>query len=1161
MGFVKLVSSKQSVDKKNKKSVKGYKRSIAFIVAVPLFILLAIYIKLLISPISLQMFDKQLNDIAIDSLPKGFEVELGNPFLALEAAAIPVIKFSPVTFIDSKTRAKIEMESLDIGFSPLNAIFGQPGVNITLLQPKIKIIQDLHGPRLGEFEFIEDSEGKDAAVWVMEGENSFPLVDITSKGIDVTGEAPKESQFQFRSDNDLMIANFTGIFAGLLEFERLNKQGKISSLKIINGNIDMHDSVYGLFRQLSNIHFEISANKHGAIGKFTTQIANREVKSDFSLLRNAGSKTKLIANLINIDFASLLTFLDDPRSLIAVKGGGNIEINIDYDENNNLIEKGIFSIKPINSNLRIQDDFFPLVIENLNALWFPKEAKFTIEKTKFLVGKSYATAGGEFFLGFDESFGPTLSMVIKASDVNIHINNLKAQKHLFDQINFSGWVAPLYGAIGIDQIIVKKPDALLWAKGRADLLQKGMGINIEIGGEGSSVDDLKRLWPYFIASTARKWFVKNAKDGIVNSASMQLNFPSGSLPVNDEEMVIPNGAIKIDLSGRDVKFIPWKGLNPLKVDGEVTLKMRDYATTVTMQGATQKTKNGDVDFTNSAIIIDGERAGASVFELSGDIAGSLSSIISLGDIILPNKLDELNIPIDVNNLEGDVKGSLVATFVVPDSNNGEMEQIDYAANGVVNNFNSSDNIGGYSFDSGSFSFSLNQAGYNFNGAAQIADIDADIIVEGAIDGEQKVIISTELSIKELKDLGFDASSFLKGKVRVIAQPLGDGLLKLSANLKDAQINFTDLGLQKNIGVAGLLEAKVLQANDKIKISDLSLSFADIRIAGDMLIDNNNGFQSANFSTFSLSKMDNASLIVKPSKNGLALKIRGERMDLKPMLKRAFALDQPSVGGVQSTQYAKTLLLDIELKQAIGFYGVVAHNFDLNMNLHGTDLRNVSLQTQFSQGNSVSIVTNPIQDGRIMSMAFADAGTLLRFLNIYPRLLGGSGTLSMTTDAKTNVDTGEINLSNFSLIDESKIAEILGNHSDSRSIVANENRVNFKFGKVNFIRKKGQTEIIDGVLDGGEVGGTLRGFINTKDSVYDLTGTYIPLFGLNSIFQKIPLFGVILGGREGEGLIGVTFAIRGPLNKPEFIINPASILAPGMFRSLFEFRSREGASPQ
>ena len=45
-------------------------------------------------------------------------------------------------------------------------------------------------------------------------------------------------------------------------------------------------------------------------------------------------------------------------------------------------------------------------------------------------------------------------------------------------------------------------------------------------------------------------------------------------------------------------------------------------------------------------------------------------------------------------------------------------------------------------------------------------------------------------------------------------------------------------------------------------------------------------------------------------------------------------------------------------------------------------------------------------------------------------------------------------------------------------------------------------------------------------------------------------------REAWDLFGITFAIRGPLDKPDFKINPMSALVPGAFRRMFEYRSRE-----
>ncbi len=52
----------------------------------------------------------------------------------------------------------------------------------------------------------------------------------------------------------------------------------------------------------------------------------------------------------------------------------------------------------------------------------------------------------------------------------------------------------------------------------------------------------------------------------------------------------------------------------------------------------------------------------------------------------------------------------------------------------------------------------------------------------------------------------------------------------------------------------------------------------------------------------------------------------------------------------------------------------------------------------------------------------------------------------------------------------------------------------------------------------------------------------------------PLVGDILTGGKGQGIIGVTFALGGNVDKPVFQMNPVSAVAPGILRKFFEFGS-------
>ena len=100
----------------------------------------------------------------------------------------------------------------------------------------------------------------------------------------------------------------------------------------------------------------------------------------------------------------------------------------------------------------------------------------------------------------------------------------------FSSLTFSGWSAPLYGATGIDQLELKTADGgQIAATGRVDMIRKGAGFQMTIAGDGVSADDLKRVWPAFIAADSRAWFVNNVVGGRLKASSMRYNFPVGSI--------------------------------------------------------------------------------------------------------------------------------------------------------------------------------------------------------------------------------------------------------------------------------------------------------------------------------------------------------------------------------------------------------------------------------------------------------------------------------------------------------------------------------------------------------------------------------------------------------------------------------------------------------
>lgn len=1123
----------------------------------PSVFIVALYLVLLVTPLPLPFLSGPVRALVLSSLGPNSRLELGEMALALEHGTIPVVRFAPVLYTDVKSGAKVGMDALEVGFSPLRAIVGQPGASITIVGAHLQMHQDLFGPRLASFDVVSDPDGGPATVRVQEGEDAFPTVNIREGGLDVAGALPASlGSAGLRSDNEWLIYNFEAMELGLGDVVQQAQEGRFSRFVIRDATLDMNDAVYGLLRQFTDIELDLrpSADNKRIEGTFAAALAGRVMSGTVTRIAMPEGGSRVSTTMSNIDFVSLAAFVEDPASPIALSGQGAVSMDIAFDPAGK-VSSGLFRFDLSGTDLRFEDTYFPVLSSIIEVDWTPSNGQFDMKEADLRVGDSTAKLSGVFRMGLDDAFGPTVGMAIRARDVVIHPSDLDAPSTPISELSFTGWSAPLYGAMGIDQLVIDKADGKIAATGRIDTVHEGMGFDITIAGGGVSADDVKRFWPSLFAPEARKWVIDSVLDGAITRANMRFNFPVGTIAAEGEpDKPIPPGALSIDLVGEGITIRPMPTMDPLLLEGETRFTMRDADMTLSAQGATIATESGPIAVRNAAMVMGSEGApGESVLEISGDVVSGLPALLAFAEKQQPDALKSLTsgpMPIDPKALEGNLNVAMVATVgLKPD---GQAPDVDFAINGRATGVGSKDPIQGFMLNGGELAFTASQEGYQVRGQAALQGIEANFSVGGKLEGTPEIAITSTIGADDLKKLGFDAGEFLSGKVQLTATPSLDGTLKVALDLKDAGLTIKDLGISKSRGTAGKLEAMVKQTGDVAEISDVALSFGDVSLKGNVAFDAKQGvLQKAEFSQLALSPGDKAQLSMAPIKGGYAVRISGAQLDLKPMFGRFFSLSGGS-GSPQATVTNDAIQLDVKLDRALGFYKTTAFNVDLDLALKGSDLQRVNLQAQLGGGRSVSITTNPTAGGKVMSVALNDLGALLRLLGVYPRVEGGSGTLVMRTDNAGKYDVGEFRLANFALVDEDKVSELL----DGAGRRSGSGRMNFDSAQVGFVRRSDRIELQKAVLAGDTIGGTATGFIYTGKGEYDLTGTFVPLFGINSALSKMPLLGPLLTGRDGAGMFGITFAVRGPLDKPDFQMNPASLLAPGAFRELFEYRSRE-----
>jgi hypothetical protein len=111
----------------------------------------------------------------------------------------------------------------------------------------------------------------------------------------------------------------------------------------------------------------------------------------------------------------------------------------------------------------------------------------------------------------------------------------------------------------------------------------------------------------------------------------------------------------------------------------------------------------------------------------------------------------------------------------------------------------------------------------------------------------------------------------------------------------------------------------------------------------------------------------------------------------------------------------------------------------------------------------------------------------------------------------------------------------------------------RFTSIDIVKSDNSLSIKNGILRAGDVGSNFSGTVYDAAGNMNLKGTFLPGYGLNNMVSKIPIVGLAFGNGTKSGFLGITYRLKGKAKNPEITVNPLSLIAPGVFRKIFEFR--------
>jgi len=1117
---------------------------VAFFLVVAL--LVAGYVRLVVAPVQLPLLGEFVRSAATENVQSGYDIEMGEIAFGLQDGFKPMIKAAPVRVTEAGSGAEIDLGSVEVVISPLKLLLGKVEVSLVLERPHMQVVQDLLGVRLAALEFAVNTGGE-TTVRVEESALPDSEISIGNEGIDFGAADSSE----LASNNEWIIRAVNSMEQSIADLAARFTLGELRSVEVRQADVEMIDRVYRIYRRFDRVDLFMVPRGDEVVIDVTTTIANRRTQGVIVWGPVAGG-SKITGDMRNIDLAVVVPILDDEQSYVSIKGASEFSFTLEFAQGQG-IQRGEFIADPTGTVLQIRDDTFPIVAEPFIVEWIPSEARFELPPTRIQIENSFTSVEGQAVMGLDENFGPTIGFLFRARDTTLQPFDVKTAGQPIDLIEAQGWVASVYGAVGIDRFKVEAGDMKISGDGRFDFLQKGVGIDFNLAMQSATMDQLKRFWPYYIGSDVRRGLVSSIVSGTISDAIMRIDLEPGVLDIQGFADRVPEGGIFIDVRAQDVKLAAFEGMPAFELDGQALLRVEDNVTTVRLDKAVIRQQSGDINLSNIAMLNVDFTAPEQVMELSGDVSGSLPGLLELADSEMAAGLEEFDLPLEAADLEGQADITLIATVRMDSA--GEILGADYTANGRVTGFSSKKPIEGRMIQNGELTFTASQEGFLVNGRAELDGVVTEMALQSTGGADPTFTASGVLDAAARKTLGLDFEQFIGGSIRYVARPQPDGALQIAADLTDASLTIKDLGVTKKVGEPGRFSALVMQDGDITNISKISFGYGDVRIAGELTLGEGGKLVAANFSEFALNKGDALTVDLSEIPGGFSIKVDGEQIDFKPFFDRFLSLGEGGTGP-RATENASGQVLEItvDLERALGAFKTTAFNLHLTGRLEGADISRLDMRAQLGGNRSISVTSNETGTGNIMTMASNDIGTLLRFVGIYPRLLGGEGSLVVNSNRATKVNAGEFVMQDFSIVDEDAVAAIVGNHQASREFVARQNRLDFNRGRAVFVQSGDKVTIQRASLDGRRMGGTARGTIYTTERRYDLVGTYVPLFGLNNAFQQLPILGRLIGGREGEGLIGITFKIEGPLDDPQFVVNPASILAPGALRRLFEFQA-------
>jgi hypothetical protein len=677
----------------------------------------------------------------------------------------------------------------------------------------------------------------------------------------------------------------------------------------------------------------------------------------------------------------------------------------------------------------------------------------------------------------------------------------------------------------------------------------GKSPAIEAKGQMSplGIRDLLKFWPYGVGSGARVWIDKNMPAGALGAVPFEAHMPAGIL----DEPVLPDGALKVivPMSSADANYLD--GLTHLtELRGVATLTGNTFSADIASG------RIGALAVSKGSVVISNLSMPASPGAFTAHVSGTMPEILTLID------MKPLNYPtrfgIDKTQTKGDA--NLDLSFQMPMKKNLSVSDVNIDIKSAVSGF--SILLGDHArLSDGAVNFAITNAKLHADGTAMLSD--SRLSFGWDEDFRTPNPITTHINIKGTLDTGgrealnFPSADFLKGPTTITATLTGHrGSLvtaDMTMDLAPAVLNLDLIGLNKPAGFPATAHVTAsFGPESSIKSESMLISGPGVSVSGNAAFDKDGHLTLLAFPAVHFGAANDFSFNMTRGAGGANITVKGRSLDGTHLAGHG--------GGGGDISLEGPFHVSAHLDRLMLRENVSVAPFSLEVGGLGDRPSTMSLSGSLSKTATITGEITPAESGRKLTISSNDAGLLAKGLLGFSSLKGGRIDLAATLPGKADgvKDSnapdfqGKLSLRDFKVLNQPFLTRLFTAGSLGGLINLMQGQgIGVDRLDVPFSSKGGVITVHDAKATGPAMGLTADGYIDRPKNVLALKGTMVPIFGLNSVLGAIPVLGNVLVSKQGEGVFGMTYSVKGNADQPDLSINPLSVLTPGIMRRIFE----------